>query len=325
MDQVLRCTRADLAATYADRAWHDGLLIEESGDFPNPLWSLVAVAAAGSPRTALDRARDALDFATRRGSRQPAEWYTIVAGIAHHMLGDVGAAEATVLTWIEQVGEPQSPVALPALVTAFVGVHRERGRLDEAYAVLRRWSSLGSELGGDWGAADLHNARGLLHLAAGRAVDALADFERCAAVLSSFDASRSALPAWRCGAAASLLALGRADEARTVAEEQLADARRWGAAPLTGQSLRTLALVAGGAEGITLAEEAVDVLAHSEAAGEHARALLTLGRLLRLDRRPTAAREHLAQALEMAERSGAVLLADETEAELRLAGAAAAS
>jgi DNA-binding NarL/FixJ family response regulator len=67
--------------------------------------------------------------------------------------------------------------------------------------------------------------------------------------------------------------------------------------------------------------EAVAVLAGSTVRLEHARALLALGRRMRLDRRPTEARAPLREALAVAAACGADGLVEEVRAELGAAGA----
>src|SRR4029453_7699621 len=82
-------------------------------------------------------------------------------------------------------------------------------------------------------------------------------------------------------AAEGLRRRGRNGEARALAEEELALARRWGAPHAIGASLRVLGLVESGQAGIGLLREAVELLAGSEARLEHARALVDLGAALR--------------------------------------------
>src|SRR5262249_30473356 len=85
---------------------------------------------------------------------------------------------------------------------------------------------------------------------------------------------------WRSWAAEALRLLDRNGEARALAEEELALARRWGAPQTIGAALRALGLVEGGKAGIGLLREAVEVLAGSEARLEHAHALVDLGAAL---------------------------------------------
>ena len=73
--------------------------------------------------------------------------------------------------------------------------------------------------------------------------------------------------------------------------------------------------------GLEQLEEAVAVLAGSNARLEHAKALFALGAALRHARRPAEAREPLREALELAAACGAPVLADAARSELYAAGA----
>jgi len=126
---------------------------------------------------------------------------------------------------------------------------------------------------------------------------------------------------WRSWAAVGLRRLGRMDDARTLADAELALARRWGAPPAIGASLRVLGLVEGGKEGIGLLREAVEVLAGSEARLEHARALVDLGAALRRSNQRTEARERLRRGVDLALRLGAFGLAGRANEEIAATGA----
>jgi DNA-binding CsgD family transcriptional regulator len=126
---------------------------------------------------------------------------------------------------------------------------------------------------------------------------------------------------WRSWAAEGLRLLDRNDEARVLAAEELAIARRWGAPPAIGAVLRVLGLVEGGKAGIGLLGEAVEVLAGSEARLEYARALVDLGAALRRENRRTEARELLREGVDLALRSGAFGLARRANEEIAATGA----
>ena len=100
-------------------------------------------------------------------------------------------------------------------------------------------------------------------------------------------------------------------------DEELALARTWGAPGPIGRVLRIRGELLGDAAQLG---EAVAILADSTVRLEHARALLALGRNLRLDRRPTEAREPLREALAVAAACGAPGLVAEVRAELGAAG-----
>ena len=126
---------------------------------------------------------------------------------------------------------------------------------------------------------------------------------------------------WRSSAAEGLRLLDRNDEARALADEELALARRWGDPHAIGASLRVLGLVEGGKRGIALLREAVEVLAGSEARLEHGRALVDLGAALRRANQRTEARERLREGVELAQRLGAFGLAERANEEIAATGA----
>jgi DNA-binding NarL/FixJ family response regulator len=123
---------------------------------------------------------------------------------------------------------------------------------------------------------------------------------------------------FRSTAAQALDRLGRHDEAIALAEEELADARRWGAPGTVGPALRVLGLLRGD---LALLEEAVAVLEGSHARLELAKALADLGAALRRERRPSDAREPLRRALELADACSADGLVEHVRSELYAAGA----
>jgi DNA-binding CsgD family transcriptional regulator len=126
---------------------------------------------------------------------------------------------------------------------------------------------------------------------------------------------------WRSQAALALRQLGRADEARQLASEELDRSRRWGAERAIGVSLRALGLVEGGRSGEQLLREAVDVLAGSQARLEHTRALVDLGAALRRGNSRSEARELLREGIELAHRCGATALVERGNDELAATGA----
>jgi DNA-binding NarL/FixJ family response regulator len=111
------------------------------------------------------------------------------------------------------------------------------------------------------------------------------------------------------------------EEARAKAERMLDEAHTWGTPRAIGMALRALGLTEGGARGLELLEEAARVLESSPARLEHARALADLGAALRRSKRPTAARDPLRRALDLADACGAGPLGQRARQELRAAGA----
>jgi DNA-binding NarL/FixJ family response regulator len=168
-------------------------------------------------------------------------------------------------------------------------------------------------------------ARGRLRLAQGRAADALADFQACQAL---FGAEAWGMPIRdtgyvhaRSGAALALLRLGERQEACELADAELADVRVFGAPRARGIALRTAGQARGGQEGLALLRDSVAVLDRSPALLERARSLTELGAALRRSGQRAAARDPLAQALELAARCGARPLTARARDELKAAGA----
>jgi DNA-binding CsgD family transcriptional regulator len=126
---------------------------------------------------------------------------------------------------------------------------------------------------------------------------------------------------WRRWAVEGLRLLDRNDQARALADEELALARQWGDPIAIGASLRVLGLVEGGTAGIGLLREAVDVLAGSQARLEHARAIVDLGAALRRANQRTEARERLREGVDLAQKLGAFGLAGRANDEIAATGA----
>jgi DNA-binding CsgD family transcriptional regulator len=126
---------------------------------------------------------------------------------------------------------------------------------------------------------------------------------------------------WREYRIRALAKLGRRDEARELAEENLRLARHWGAPGTVGAAVRAMARVSDPDEMMTNLEEAAAVLDGGTARLEQAKALTALGRALRAARRPTDARQPLQRAIELAEACGSERVRDIARAELAASGA----
>jgi DNA-binding NarL/FixJ family response regulator len=163
--------------------------------------------------------------------------------------------------------------------------------------------------------------RGRLHAAAGEHRAALEELTAAGAAAEAWGVRNPATMPWRSSAAVSLATLGEHAQARALAAEELARARRWGAGRAIGVALRAAGLAQPGREGIALLDEAARTLAQAPAPLEHARALTDLGARLRRDGRRTEARDQLARALDLAHHCGGIALARRAREELVLAGA----
>ncbi|WP_410622274.1 AAA family ATPase [Amycolatopsis sp. cmx-8-4] len=132
---------------------------------------------------------------------------------------------------------------------------------------------------------------------------ALAQFLDCGRRLDRAGWRNPALYPWRTSAALLAHRLGRTDEAGRLAEEHHRRCVAWGAPATVGRSLRVLAALDGGRDGIRLLHEAVELLARSPDDLEEAKARADLAERLR-STEPEAAQRLLARAQALAETCG---------------------
>ena len=114
--------------------------------------------------------------------------------------------------------------------------------------------------------------------------------------------------------------LGDRECALRLAEAELRAARSWGTPRAIGVALRAKGLILGGDEGLAALTEAVEVLRSGTALLETAYAEAGLGIVQRHGNNRRAARETLRRALTLAQRLGAVRLAERVHGELLAAG-----
>lgn len=234
--------------------------------------------------------------------------------------GDLRAAEADVREGLEFSRVAGGITHIIYSTVFVVDFLLERGDIDEAETTLGELG-LEDQLPVNFHFLVLLNARGRLRLARRRLADALADFEAMREIDEALDMSATPMWPWRPNVATALHALGREDEARELAAEELEVAERWGESRRTGIALRTLGLVLGGPAGERRLREAVEVLASSPARLEHARALIELGSALRRRNERSKARLILREGVELAHRCSAPNVAERGNEELAATGA----
>jgi DNA-binding CsgD family transcriptional regulator len=126
---------------------------------------------------------------------------------------------------------------------------------------------------------------------------------------------------WRLDAAVALAATGNQRTARELIAEQWPNTNAWNTPRLTGTTLAAEGVVEGGQRGIELLRHAADTLGATPARVDHAEALLQLGAMLRRHKQRAEAREILRQALDIADRAGAGLIAARAREEIAATGA----
>ena len=209
---------------------------------------------------------------------------------------------------------------LPSACGIVLGVTLDRGDVESASALAVQHDP--SEQAGSAMLAPWHESLGRLALFERRYDDALAQFDAWRDVVTDVT-NPACFAAWRSATAAALASLGRTEEARALAAEELALARAYGAPRAISVALRALAHAEahGSLDGpIALLEEAVTLTAASEARLEHCRAQLDLGTVLRRAGRRSDAGRALGEALELARACGARLVEERAAEELEVAG-----
>jgi len=291
----------------------DVLIAADPGLFPVPALMVLTMADRDE---ALVGWQKLLDFAHRRGSLVGVLSVQLWSARTLLWRGDLRDAQDRLESALERFAEwgrrrsreTYGPAYLAAALTLRGDLATARKILDDAQ----------QDDDGSDGFAQLLASRAQLLVAEGRHAEAL-DLTRR---LEEYEAAIGTFPGWppwRSLRARALAALDRHEEALAIAREEVAIARRFGAAGVIGQSLRALGEV-DLRNGIERLQEAVNVLERSTARYELAAALLSLGRALRLARHPTDARAPLRRALELAHRCGADGLAEQTRAELYATG-----
>ena len=302
----------------AERALGDGALLAEEGPDGTALYAVTGVLFAYDAHERDDAVLSgAISEARARGSVMGFATASYCRAAPRWQLGRLTEAMADVEQAIDaqRYGWRQF---LPAAYGILAQLHIDRGELDEAAG---RLAELDPE---PWaGSATLglfYEARGRLALVQRRDEDALEDCRRWADVVQEIR-HPSLVGGWRSSSARALVRLEQPDEARRLAEEELAIARETGAPRAQSVALRALALTENVEGSVARLAEAVAAVEGTEARLEHARAQLELGVALRRAGRRSDAGRALGEALELAQAFGACLLEERAAEELEVAGA----
>ena len=209
-------------------------------------------------------------------------------------------------------------LSLASAVAIVVECHLLRG---DSEAAAREIAAGKRDLGGvDPGTYQLVAARGQLELARMRPSAALDQLLEAGRLLEQRGWLNPAMYPWRSMAAIAAVQSGDRPRATTLAEEELALARSFGAPGAIGQALAGVAALAGGTAAIEAREEAVRVLERSQCALGRARAFVELGAALRRAGKRRDARKPLRKGLDLAHRCGASALAARARDEMVAAG-----
>jgi DNA-binding CsgD family transcriptional regulator len=310
---------ASAVADTAERALAGGKLLDDTGGGESPTFffaidALLLADRVEPARRALDRA---VEEARRRGS---APSFAFASAWRCWLLAREGAladAEADGRSSAELLLPQGWHLVVPVVLSYLLDVLIDRGELDDAERLLEQSGMAGRAAGQVLAFDAVVHARARLRARRGDVAGARADLAGLVPRRVRWNTYPTLVPAVL---AAPELAGEDPDEARTRAERMLREAHTWGTPRAIGMALRAAGLVAGGAHGLELLDEAAVVLEPSPARLEYARALTDLGAAMRRANRRAAAREPLRRALDVADACGAGPLAERARHELRAAG-----
>jgi DNA-binding CsgD family transcriptional regulator/predicted negative regulator of RcsB-dependent stress response len=313
--EAARTGAAAEARELALRALADGQLFEDPGPESGGFWiALFVLLLAHADDDEVRVTTEVIEWAKEHGSLPAFSMATQLRAYAYLRSGSLADAEADAISALEH---PRVPGFPPYDRIALVNVLLAQGRPEQArdaYAQLRSEPAAVGHI-------RYLQTRARLQAALQHPEDALEDLFECGRLEDEWEIRTPAFGTWRADAAPLLSALGRLDEARSLAREELERCRAFGAPGPLGISLRTLGLVESGDAGIELLEQSAVQLERSSRRLEHAISLLELGAAIRRVGRRADARKPLREALELARFCGAAAIAVRAHDELVTAGA----
>lgn len=314
--------KAGDAAEAAKRALgEDGALFAEELDFTAPTMVIFTLLVSDQFEVAQRGARQALSFALARGATTEISVARTLNGLVSWLGGDLSAAEADLRQGIELARLAGLAPLLLMFTPILVDVLVQRDELQAAEAELE---TLGASGGAQLPPAPpflgIFLARGHWYLEKGEYEAAIADFDSVAVVADSIGFGSGPALMASSYAVTACLALDRLEEARKWAADALGMTERWGPPAGVGAALAVKAATRSGEERIEMLEEAVALLDGTLLRAAHTNALLELGVALRRNGRRADARAPLREAIDLARRRGAVLIARRASEELQATG-----
>jgi DNA-binding NarL/FixJ family response regulator len=309
----------DLAVDLARRALASGdLMASGSVAF---YYAVNVLPRSGLFGEAVSILNKALVQARRRGDIFNVADILLWRGRCETLRGDLRAAVADLMEAMDLAIAHGMLVSRPYNVGFLAQALMEQGRVDEAARVIHE-ADFPDQLPVDevlltW----FRLYRGRLRIATGSPEQGVAELLQVGETVRLVPFDNPSTVPWRSSAAEGLRLLDRNDEACALVNDELELARRWGDPHAIGASLRVLALVQGGGEGIALLQEAVEVLAASEGRLEYAHTIVDLGAALRRANQRTKARERLREGVDLAQAIGAFRLAERANDEIAATGA----
>lgn len=311
---------AEQVRALVELGWDDGRYLADAESvelLPHAMAALVSLDE-------LDRAAEIVD-ATRAAARTNGSVMHYLVAIGHDAwiharCGNLAAAAGVMRDCIERAVELALLFPVAVTLSYCADVLLERPDVADLAAMIEtiELGPLAESMAG----AMVRETRGRLRFAAGDRDAAIADLRHAAAISDAIQfTSPGGFESWR-STLALMLGPPQRDEALTLTNADLVNARRIGQPRRIGIALRALGTLEPDSETRrSRLEEAVAVLAHCPARLEHARALVELGAARRRHGDRGAARVPLRDALDLATRCGAVRLTERARTELAATGA----
>lgn len=285
-----------------------------------------AVAAATCALLLVDAVEEAgaIASALKEDGRRRGSLLAMISGVGFaasldSRCGRLSSAEAELGVLLELT--EQNDLSLMALATMLhfsIDAIVERPRLQNVAALIETLE-LPPPFNRTQSGGMMFEARAPIRSLHGDRAGAVADLRAAGEIFDALSA-RPRFTQWRSRLALALPDDAR-DEALALAAEELELARRLDSPRALGVGLRTVGVLTGGEAGIDHLRNSVASLRNSPAPLELARSLAELGGSLRRAGRRGEAREHLREALDLAQRCGAERLDKRIHEELRIAGA----
>jgi len=263
----------------------------------------------------------AVDDARRRGSSVGFAAACSLRSLLHYRRGSLAAAEAdgaAALDLRNDVHGAQGYLACALNSVVFAALERGTGGPELLELCDDFFATQPSE---DLPYSQALHARGWLKAVLDDLEGGLAELLACGARELEWGPGTPQIIAWRSSAAEVCLRLGRLEQARSLAAEEVALARSIGAPRALGVALRASALAESGARRIELLREALASLEASQGALELARTRIDLGAALVRAGQRGEARELLRAGQEGAASCGATPLVERAHRELLATGA----
>jgi DNA-binding CsgD family transcriptional regulator len=302
------------------RAWAGGALVHDPrrGGFA-PIAALAALGWCDEFDTYEQGLHALRDDARRRGLVLDYAQASYGLHLAHHLRGRLADAVADVESALDahRYGWRGGHYVTACCQLAWTRI--ELGDLEGASRLLYRPDL--EEARDTLPYAVVHDARGRLAGAMGRARQALEDFLAAGRLAEAGPIVNPAYLAWRSSAAIVASQVGDRDRARELVREELRRAERFGVARPIGVALRAAGLIERGDLAVDLMRAAEERLASSPSRLEHARTLTDLGATLRRRGHRRDARRPLREAQALAIELGATAIEARARSELFAAGA----